>query len=139
MNLNLETEVRKHMDDSIIDLQITKKVDSKINLYTVDGILVKDNFDFSNRKKVKRIITKMIKNFNVHMVVTIYGAWISNDLKTFPSIACDRRRSICVYGETKTNKILSYTEYSNSIDGNIIIGKTNAVKNNFCGQLTNYF
>ena len=139
MNLNLETEVQKHFDISVQCILHHGKLNSKVYLYTDEGLLFKDPFDFSNRELAKRTIKSMIVKTTAEMVIIIYQAFLSNSLNIPPSKAPDRRKAICVYGETREGCFVLYQEYESNGTHGSMLGEKIIVKDMFYGNLTGFF
>jgi hypothetical protein len=114
-------------------------VSPKIIIFTEDSGVLIDPFDFSDKKASKQIIRSLIDQYNGQMVVLIYGAWISNDLSTFPSIAADRRKALCVYGEAKNEMMLMLQEYEIDGKGGVLFGKSSKLEYPLFDVLTGFF
>lgn len=115
------------------------EVSPMVCIYTEESAICRNPFDFSDREASKQIIRSVIDQYNGQMVVLIYESWISNDLSTFPSIAADRRRALCVYGETKNESMVMLQEYEIDGGGGVLFGKSSKLKSPPYGALTGFF
>ena len=139
MDLNIESELEGWLDRVKKWLSEDGGISPKVILLSEERGAIIDPFDLSNREAAKRVIECQIKANNAHMVILIYQAWVSNDLGTFPSIAADRRRALCIYGETKNEIMMMMQEYEINSNNYVVFGKSSKLKKPLYDALTGFF
>ena len=139
MDLNIESNLECWLEMVKRWLSEDGGISHKVILLSEEGGAIIDPFDLSNKEAAKRVIKCQIKANNAHMVIIIYQAWVSNDLGTFPSIAADRRRALCIYGETKNEIMMMMQEYEINSNNHVVFGKSSKFKKPLYDALTGFF
>jgi hypothetical protein len=139
MDFDVDAYLEALLDNAQNRLLNDGKVSPTVIIFTEESVVIKNPFDLSDRVASKQIIQSIIDQYNGQMVVLIYESWVSNDLSTFPSIAADRRKALCVYGENKTESMVMLQEYEIDRGGGVLFGKSSKLKNPPCGALTGFF
>ena len=139
MNFDIDGYIGALMDKAKKGLLRDGEVSPKVIIITEGRTMLIDPFDFSDREASKQIIRSAIDMYNGQMVVLIYDSWISSDLNTFPCFAADRRKALCVYGETKTENLIMMQEYEINSNNHVVLENLQNQKTRFTVILTGFF